>query len=440
MDNINNILRSAGLKLVITVMAIIVSYYATLQVFTAGLMSWPLLIGILKTNVLEVCKTMFFFEFKKSKKGKLLTGLLWVGFMTFCLLHTMIYEIKIINEQTSKSEITRKNNDFKEIKSLESQRDQLLKDKNEIIKNNEIIINELKNDKAEYAKSFDNTILDYEKNMQRTIDSTGKMYQTRKAQRSKEKTQKIKNLNNEKNGKIEEYNNKITSENLKTKVNIKDIDKSILDINKQLKMYKNMNYNLPVEGMANLINLLIDSKNAKKTMVTLIITLILSIFIELAGCKCWELYQEQIKNTDLKTGNKTSIIEFQNNPFEKINKPKMDDKEKIILELKKELEDFKTKKPIIEKEIIDNTKSIKINGVNDNHIKEYLKYIYNNKIGKDFDRAPGHSKIVANTSLKDKQIRSIRDKLDGIIFDVVGTTSKFKIDSYEEAKRILELK
>jgi len=306
--NIHKIIDSPGTPLFFTFIAFFVSAYCTYIVFTSDTVTTiDYIIGIMKTILLEGCKLLFYAEIKKDNTSKKINMylVLWIFFLTMSLLHTMNYEVSKINKEENK------NNSYQNILVEENKTlTQLRKDKinkqkqiDNILSEKENSLSELQKNKEIVIKDSNNTIKDTSNNMQTQINSYSNKFRTAKNQKISEKNNKIKNITNDKNNKISEISEKYTKESSRYDNSIKiinlemdRIDKDIKNITLNIKNITDKN-NIKIDsGLSPIINLILSIKdNVNKFILTFGLILLMAIALDLAGCKCYQMYISKLE-------------------------------------------------------------------------------------------------------------------------------------------------
>lgn len=313
--------------LALTAIIFLVSAYATYMVFAAGRTGIEYWMGVLKTIGMETCKIAFYVEHRRTGKRGMMFYL-WLFFTVMSLLHTMNYEIAGINKfenekvmissgkQESKTSLEQfrqdKINKQEEIEKLQSEKEKIIGNLESSKKNNSDTIEK---DRKSQISTIKQKIKDTEILYDSRINAYSNKYITKKNNLRAEKTRELEKLNNElikaqtDNSSIENVNNidsKISKESNRLQKEINTSKKELENINKNIaaeasKIQSTENDIKTTKGLNPLIDNILNIFNeTARTLLTLVITLLVSLALDLAGCQTFCIYKLKASGSNSK--------------------------------------------------------------------------------------------------------------------------------------------
>lgn len=336
--DIHKFIDGPNLALIFTLLSFIISGYCTFVIFTAGLIGINFIIGITKTLVLEGAKLMFYAEYTKNKKKTNLYFALWCFFLLMSLLHTMNFEISMINNFDNQKVIQSTIDETENQKSLNQYRIDKIKKQEEIerlTKEKELTINSLKDTKetnlklsAESKKIKQDSIIAEIQNIKdrynRNINGKPKNYLTERRELATQRDLEVSKKNSElamlsngnslneadsiiskESSRLQKYIDKANNEMKQINLNIENYVAKINIENKEKNSKKKS-----TKGLNTIIEFLTNIKSIKTFITTMLLTLLMALAFDLAGCKFWQLYKYRIKdNFDFINETRKSIFD-----------------------------------------------------------------------------------------------------------------------------------
>lgn len=337
--DIHKFIDGPNLALIFTLLSFIISGYCTFVVFTAGLVGINFIIGIAKTLVLEGAKLMFYAEYTKNKKKANLYFALWCFFLLMSLLHTMNFEISMINNfdnQKTSSVIVGKTENQKTLNQYRIDKTKKLEEINKLTKEKELTINSLKDTKAANSKlsteskkikqdSIISEIQNIKDRYNSNINGKPKDHLTARRELATQRDKEVSIKNSElamlsDNGNsLNEADSVISKESTRLQKSIDKANNEMKQIDLSIEKYvSKVNIDTKEEnskkkstkGLNTIIEFLTNIKSIKTFVTTMLLTLLMALAFDLAGCKFWQLYKYRIKdNFDFINKTRESIFD-----------------------------------------------------------------------------------------------------------------------------------